>query len=292
MDKDDDDDHGPPRTSLFEDLQYYFDVHGHKLDTTANPRSATVFIEKIVASEYMLLIQYYQALLYRLHWYLVRVDAVADLQHQWITQSWSGLVAAQRRLQDHQSSVQDILLCLYAEPQTQSSVPALPLQGWKNIKKDFSSIQEKLSELLVKAESLVSAFNALSSATAAQQSLNEASTVRFLTLIGMTFLPLSLTAALFSMTEEYTPGGPKFWLYFAVGVPLTLLVYLLAALRTGSAPTQNRLSFKEDQINNIGIDITEDKPKRRWLYPLRNNLYKPSNTPGLASGTEFRLFNP
>lgn len=266
MKDDHDDDKGPPRTSLFDDLQYYLDHHLAKVELTANPRSVTVFVEKIVASEYMLVIQYYHKLLSHLYWLLSRRDGITDFQHQWVTQSWSDLMALQRRLQDHQANVKETVLRLCSDASSQSSVPSLSYAGWKNVPKDFAYIEGKFAALVSKADNLVSAFNALSSGTAAQQSLNEATMVRFLTLVGMTFLPLSLIAGVFSMSDEYAPGGPRFWIYFAVGIPLTTLVYLLAGIQRDFSrqKTKPHLELQRGTTNNLGT--IEAKPKRRRIF--------------------------
>jgi len=179
-------------------------------------------------------------------------------------------MAFQRRLQDHQSNVKEIVLRLGPEPSAQSSIPALSLVGWKNTPMDFLYIEDKIAALVFKADNLVGAFNALSSGTAAQQSLNEAAMVRFLTLVGMTFLPLSLAAGVFSMSDEYAPGGPKFWVYFAVGMPLTLLVYLLAGVQRVNTRhrTKPKLGLQQGTTNNLGT--IDPKPKRKTLFARRH----------------------
>jgi hypothetical protein len=58
-----------------------------------------------------------------------------------------------------------------------------------------------------------------------RQSLFEARSVRLLTLLGMTVLPLSFTSGLFSMSGEYAPGNSHFWVFFAVSVTLIGLIF-------------------------------------------------------------------
>ena len=61
-----------------------------------------------------------------------------------------------------------------------------------------------------------------------RRALLETANVTRLTVLAIIFVPLSYVATVFSMSEKYGPGGPNFWVYFAVAVPITLLVLLLA----------------------------------------------------------------
>ncbi|KAI1804024.1 hypothetical protein F4811DRAFT_553199 [Daldinia bambusicola] len=57
-----------------------------------------------------------------------------------------------------------------------------------------------------------------------RRSMKEASHVKQLTYLALVFVPLSFVTGLFSMSEGVAPGSGGFWLYFAVAVPLLLLV--------------------------------------------------------------------
>src|SRR5207248_1813024 len=63
---------------------------------------------------------------------------------------------------------------------------------------------------------------------ASKQSLEEAHSVARLTVMALTFVPLSFVASLFSMQGDVAPGGRKFWIFFAVALPLLALVFLSA----------------------------------------------------------------
>ena len=49
-----------------------------------------------------------------------------------------------------------------------------------------------------------------------------------ITTLALVFVPLSFISSLFGMKDVNAPGGGLFWVYFAVAVPVTLLVYLVA----------------------------------------------------------------
>lgn len=57
-----------------------------------------------------------------------------------------------------------------------------------------------------------------------QLSLEAAVRTQNITTLGLLFVPLAYIATLFSMSGEYGPGGGKFWLYFLIAFPVTMLV--------------------------------------------------------------------
>ena len=57
------------------------------------------------------------------------------------------------------------------------------------------------------------------------QSLIEAQSVRRLTYIVLVFTSFSLVASILSMTEHVLPWGGHIWIYFAIAVPLTVVVF-------------------------------------------------------------------
>ena len=60
------------------------------------------------------------------------------------------------------------------------------------------------------AERLLGSFDSIAGLVATRQSLHEARSVGTLTRLCMVFLPLSLIAGLFSMSDHYQPGAEPF----------------------------------------------------------------------------------
>lgn len=52
--------------------------------------------------------------------------------------------------------------------------------------------------------------------------------MKALTLLGMVFVPLAFTSGLFNMAAPFGPGNLHFRVYFAVALPLILLVFAVA----------------------------------------------------------------
>ena len=63
-------DAGPPRTSLFDDLLFYWKYYAPQAGMCDEPILATFFLQKIIASEYNLLTEYLRGALRETEWYL------------------------------------------------------------------------------------------------------------------------------------------------------------------------------------------------------------------------------
>ena len=101
---------------------------------------------------------------------------------------------------------------------------------WMRTTEDFTNIEEQFLSLRQKAESLLNSFTGLAGMVGNRQSLDEARSVGLLTVLGIAFVPLSLVASLFSMSDEYRPGAGNFWVYFAVSIPFVALMFAMALL--------------------------------------------------------------
>lgn len=210
----------PPRTSIFDDLCFYHKLHNKHLRLTSSPSSASLFAQKIVVSEYMLLIEYYRNLLFHLGWGLSRRDGLDGFEPPSVERAWSDLQASQRRLDEHHRNVK------LAQTALQLSEPLSP-PHWTDTSADFLHIEDEIQRLRNHASGLLSSFTSLAGIVGNRQSLDEARSVRVLTILGMTFLPLSLIASLLSMGGKFLPGESGFWIYWVASVPTVILVYAL-----------------------------------------------------------------
>lgn len=113
---------------------------------------------------------------------------------------------------------------------------------WKAWELDFRWIYDQLALRRDDYDRLTRSMSALASIIGARQalqetrlqkedtmrSLREAKSTKTLTVIAMAFAPMALTSQLFSMSDLFQPGGKEFWIYFAVALPLTLFVFIVA----------------------------------------------------------------
>ena len=103
---------GPPRKSMLEDLCFYWDKHGSHLAGKSGPGIATVFMQKIVASNYMQLVDFLRANISNLEYQLSRRDNLTGIQIPWIEERWSELQAWSRQLSLYVEDVEAIMISL------------------------------------------------------------------------------------------------------------------------------------------------------------------------------------
>ncbi|KAK8867660.1 hypothetical protein PGQ11_006238 [Apiospora arundinis] len=204
----------PPRLSMLDDLWYYFETHGASSKVTC-PITATRFAQKIVASNYMILVEYLDACVNELetdirlkHIGKGQKDQSLAIAMQWeILQSWS------HRLPEYCGMVDNILCQRHPDP------PEEP-QALEDCRKDFVGIKRKMDELRRRAEVLDASFVGLFGMAGMRESLEEAENVRVLTFLGVFFLPLSWISSIFAMPDQYGPEKDRFWLYNAIAFPI------------------------------------------------------------------------
>ncbi|KAM0426010.1 hypothetical protein ACHAPT_008639 [Fusarium lateritium] len=101
---------------------------------------------------------------------------------------------------------------------------------WLMIGKDIQHVQRQMELFSQSLEQMITVATSMVQLVDSRLSIQEAVSVRGLTYIALLFIPLSWVASLFSMDERYLPGNELFWVYFATGLPLVILVLLLSAL--------------------------------------------------------------
>lgn len=213
---------GPPRTSMYDDLRHYFNIHADRLDVTDDPLSATLILQRIVASHYSVLADYTMKLFEHMYWILGRQENYANRDVSvWAADLWSDLHTFDRRCQRDLYDLTAIVTQFgYADKASSQTGTAT----------DFLVLKQRFEILRGKSQALFASFTSLTSIVGIRQSLGEARSVYILSILGILFLPLSFTSGLFSMAPDYLPGSSKFWIYFVVAIPVILGVFALPAL--------------------------------------------------------------
>lgn len=99
------------------------------------------------------------------------------------------------------------------------------LEDYTHLAKTINMYGQRLENMLPVVFSLVQIVDS-------RRSFAETANISRLTILALIFVPLTFVSSLFSMGGDMTPGGRLFWVYFAVAVPLTLVVFLFAHLPT------------------------------------------------------------
>lgn len=97
-----------------------------------------------------------------------------------------------------------------------------------DLKEDFGYIFEKITECGRILEMTIPLVTSFVQIIDSRRAFAETTNITRLTILALVFLPLSFVSSLFSMNDANAPGGHQFWVYFAVAVPVTLVVFLVA----------------------------------------------------------------
>ena len=103
------------------------------------------------------------------------------------------------------------------DPHSDGLVGRREAQMWRYICSSCKDLQGMF-------ESLTNSYTQVVALREAQASNVQASNVRWLTILGTLFLPVSVVAGVMSMGGGYLPGEDKFWVFFAVLVPVIVVV--------------------------------------------------------------------
>jgi hypothetical protein len=111
------------------------------------------------------------------------------------------------------------------------------LEDYMTISNDIEDAGRRLENMLPIVTSLVQIIDA-------RQSFAETANISRLTILALVFVPLSFVSSLFSMNSENVPGSKHFWVYFAVAIPVTAVVFLIAR-----PPTRENLRQASTWVN-------------------------------------------
>ena len=107
-------------------------------------------------------------------------------------------------------------------------------QAIRDAQMDFITIQAKLRPFCERVDGLSGMANELASLHMAFKSIKDSELGLRLSVLGSIIFPATLVASLLSMGDPYSPGKPRFWVFWAAAVPLVLL--FAGALLFGRKP--------------------------------------------------------
>ncbi|WXC41208.1 hypothetical protein QX201_001024 [Fusarium graminearum] len=223
---------GPPRGSLFDDMVHYLTEYHNDISAELSGLDFTVFAKKIIASHYLLLIEYHEALLSTMAFPLQRKDNFANIETTSLESSWSNIQQLCSRIDRYIKDVSHIMLQLHI-PFDNPCVPSAgtkPYTKWSQSESDYQYIYMKLQSLRERAEFLSSSLTGVTGINGAARSIREAKTIKTFTIVALIFIPLSFSTSLFSMSDRYLPGEKNFGVFFAVALPLVVFIFVAILL--------------------------------------------------------------
>jgi hypothetical protein len=219
---------GPPRTSMLEDICFYWSKHRTKFERDPGPATAAKILEKLVASNYMQLINFVNAHIGNLDCRLSR-RFNANLQSRWSEEQWSDIRTWTRRCSEYTEDVDDIMTRLRIPFPTYSNPQGI-VSDWTTCHEDFQYIHQHLNNLKSRAEGLSNSMTGIGGVAGTERSIKQGASITILTKVGLVFIPLAFCAGMISMNEQYLPGATSFGVYLAVSVSLIIIVFLVAFL--------------------------------------------------------------
>lgn len=209
---------GPSRNSAYDDVCYY--LSQRVIDSQDNsPQEIPARILKyLVLSHTAALIEHIKCILTTLEEEL-RGNSDDLKSHHWLTFISREIFSWSHRLSGYCDYVEAAFDSLHISRDSSSYV-SRGTEESISLEQDFRYVRRRMLSLKARADTLFSSFTAKQSLETARLSLYETSVARALTFFATIIGPLLLTTGLFSMGQSFAPGGSKFWLYWAIALPL------------------------------------------------------------------------
>ena len=120
------------------------------------------------------------------------------------------------------------------DPQSYGFVGKREAQMWRFLRSTCLDLQDMFQQL-------TNSYTQVIALREAQASNAQASSIRWLTVLGTLFVPISIVAGIMSMGGEFLPGEKKFWVFFAVVCPVLLVIGVVLVVTLGWRAVSNWL---------------------------------------------------
>lgn len=99
---------------------------------------------------------------------------------------------------------------------------------WNILVQDYDHLAASVDNFGQHFEKMLPIVTSMVQIADSRRSFAETANVSRLTYLALVFVPLTFTTGLFSMNSDTAPGSPGFWLFFAVAIPMTVMVFMAA----------------------------------------------------------------
>lgn len=213
-------DEAPRGGMASEFIQYWERCIPPSFDSRNPPLESLAYYPlKIVAGEW---VKYVAVMQHCIKMYEYRGDQLPDLEQ--FNTDLRELQGWRRRSMVSQQKVRAIIRQL----KSRDSLEAKGRSSLQFLTEDFEVLSNNIENAGRRLENMLPVVTSLVQIIDARQSFAETTNISRLTILALIFVPLSFVSSLFSMNPENGPGGKEFWVYFAVAIPITFLVFLVA----------------------------------------------------------------
>ncbi|KAI9690068.1 MAG: hypothetical protein M1820_010046 [Bogoriella megaspora] len=223
----------PYRLGLFDDLKYYWSSSPPQFDSK-NPSlmSLSYYPLRIVAAEWVKYIAVMQTSIKQYEYASKDLPNFMDELNK-LHSDLRALQSWRRRTMSSQQKIQAVLRLLrewdFSRYDENRDVIF-------SIREDYEYLSTNMDESGRRLENMLPVVTSLVQIVDSQRSFAETANISRLTVLALIFVPLSFISSLFSMNDVNRPGGPYFWVYFVVAIPVTLLVLAFASPQMRDIP--------------------------------------------------------
>ena len=211
----------PLRKGMSYDLEQYWE---RSIPACFDPKNPTIqslayYPLRIVAAEW---VKYVAVMHYCLKQYEYGNEGTAELEK--LDRNLRELQSWRRRSMLSQQKIQSVLRLLKARITSDLNDKS----SLQNLIGDYEFISAKIEDYGRRLESMLPVVASLVQIIDARRSFAETANISRLTVLALVFVPLTYISSLFSMNPTNSPGSDRFWVYFVVAIPVTLLVFIAA----------------------------------------------------------------
>ena len=218
-----DTDPGPPKSSLLETIEYYMSIDQSSGTNMECPSllALSYYPLRIIAAEWTI---YLELMFHSIKQYEYSPTTIGTSVEQIAV-----LNADIRSLQRWaRSSIATAIKIRYVLDFLANRVADdRDMEASTLIRKDYQQISSSVDNYSHRLEIMVSIATSLIQTIDCRRSLTETMNISRLSYLALAFIPMTFVSSLFSMNSDVAPGGKNFGLYFAVSIPLSVLVYLV-----------------------------------------------------------------
>jgi hypothetical protein len=226
------------KTSIFDNIVHYWTYTRPSKDSKdsspeGDPLESANYAKKIVAAMWINALEYIQMRVGQLECALedqatemrlsLKKDKIPpkDSAIEWIMKATTHAYKLKRR-------------CLQFSHDMDNNMTELDLHLDSREKdaQDWIYIKNRLKMWTHRAKVDINAISALKSLIEASKTEKMTENTLAIQWLGTIYLPLSLTAGLLSMVDNFTPGQSRFWIYWAISLPLLFLSFALSSMLT------------------------------------------------------------
>jgi hypothetical protein len=230
--------------SMLHDIEHYWVACTAKdrLAALRNPRATALFPHRILASHWNLQLDYLVSVVSDLEKGLLKFEQMdanpgaetINAEIRTLRSLLSDVNSWRRRLYFYLEQMKWNIEAVSAfgtvyERRKLGMGEAGPVEGqawlWRACHEDFSLVYAHLALTNKRIQSLLPVVMGAFSLLEAQNSVLKADLTIRLSGVALVFVPLSFTASLLSMSDDFMPGKRLFWVYFVISGPLILALF-------------------------------------------------------------------